>query len=64
MDVNGSVAEIVDSMRPEGERNGIAIEAHYAPGPLRHRRRPVRARPRLPQPDHQRDSGHRRGRHA
>jgi signal transduction histidine kinase len=21
-------------MRPEGERNGIAIEAHYAPGPL------------------------------
>jgi signal transduction histidine kinase len=34
MDANGSVAEIVDSMRPEGERHGIAVEAHYAPGPL------------------------------
>jgi signal transduction histidine kinase len=34
MDANGSVAEIVDSMRPEGERNGVAIEAHYAPEPL------------------------------
>ena len=30
MDVNGSVAEIVDPMRAEGERQGIAIEAHYA----------------------------------
>ena len=28
-------------------------------GPARHRRRPLRARPRLPQPDHQRDSGDR-----
>jgi signal transduction histidine kinase len=34
MDANGSLAEIVDSMRPEGERNGITIEAHYAPVPL------------------------------
>ena len=34
MDANGSVAEIVDSMRAEGERHGIAVEAHYAPGPL------------------------------
>jgi signal transduction histidine kinase len=34
MDANGSLAEIVDSMRPEGERNGIAIDAHYAPVPL------------------------------
>ncbi len=34
MDVNTSVAEIVDPMRPEGERNGIAVEAHYADGPL------------------------------
>ena len=34
MDVNGSVAEIVDSMRPEGERHGVTIEAHYAAGPL------------------------------
>src|SRR6185295_286030 len=34
MDVNGSVAEIVDPMRAEAERNGITIEAHYADGPL------------------------------
>jgi signal transduction histidine kinase len=34
MDVNGSVAEIVDSMRAEGERHGVTVEAHYAPGPL------------------------------
>jgi signal transduction histidine kinase len=34
LDVNGSVAEIVDSMRGEGERNGVAVEAHYADGPL------------------------------
>ena len=29
MDVNGSVAEIVESMRTEGERNGVAVETHY-----------------------------------
>ncbi len=34
MDVNASVAEIVESMRGEGERTGIAVEAHFAPGPL------------------------------
>jgi signal transduction histidine kinase len=34
MDVNTSVAEIVDSMRPEGDRQGIRVEAHYAEGPL------------------------------
>jgi len=34
MDVNGSVAEIVEPMRTEGDRNGVTVEAHYAPGPL------------------------------
>lgn len=34
MDMNASVAEIVDSMRPEGERNGITVDARYADGPL------------------------------
>jgi len=34
MDINGSVAEIVEPMRTEGERNGVTVEAHYAPGPL------------------------------
>jgi signal transduction histidine kinase len=34
MDVNGAVAEIIESMRPEGDRNAIAVEARYAPGSL------------------------------
>jgi signal transduction histidine kinase len=34
MDVNSSVSEIVESMRAEGERNGITVEANYAQGPL------------------------------
>ena len=34
MDVNASVAEMVESMRTEGERHGIAIETEYASGPL------------------------------
>jgi len=34
MDVNAAVTEMVESMRPEGERNGIAVEARFAEGPL------------------------------
>jgi signal transduction histidine kinase len=34
MDVNASVAEVVESMRVEGDRNGIILEGHLAPGPL------------------------------
>jgi two-component system NtrC family sensor kinase len=34
VDVNTSVAEIVDPMRAEGERNGVALEATYAQQPL------------------------------
>ena len=34
MDVNPSVAEIVESMRAEGERNAVTVEAQYAPAPL------------------------------
>src|SRR5204862_1033341 len=34
MDVNIAVAEIFESMRPEGERNGVAVEARYGAGPL------------------------------
>jgi signal transduction histidine kinase len=34
MDVNTSVAEIVDPMRTEGERNGVAVEVTYAREPL------------------------------
>jgi len=34
MDINGSLAEIVESMRAEGERHGIGIEAQYANVPL------------------------------
>jgi signal transduction histidine kinase len=34
MDVNGSVSEIVEPMKAEGERNGVAVESQYAEGPL------------------------------
>ena len=34
MDINGSVAEIVESMRGEGDRNGVTVDAQYAEGPL------------------------------
>ncbi len=34
MEVNGSLAEIVDAMKFEGERNGVAVEAHYANEPI------------------------------
>ena len=34
MDINGSVAEIVESMRAEGDRNGVTVDAQYAAGPL------------------------------
>src|SRR5262249_61685111 len=33
-DVNGSVAEMVEAMRGEGDRHGITIDAQYAAGPL------------------------------
>jgi signal transduction histidine kinase len=34
MDINGSVSEIAESMRAEGERNGLTVDAEYGPGPL------------------------------
>jgi len=34
MDVNTSVVEIMESMRVEGDRAGVALETHYAEGPL------------------------------
>ena len=34
MEVNGSVSEIVESMRAEGERNGITVETSYGQSPL------------------------------
>jgi signal transduction histidine kinase len=34
MDVNGSVADIIESMRAEGDRNGVAVQAQYASTPL------------------------------
>jgi signal transduction histidine kinase len=34
MDVNASVAEMVESMRAEGDRNGITVDAQYAPVPV------------------------------
>jgi signal transduction histidine kinase len=34
MDVNASVADIMESMRAEGERAGIALDSRYGEGPL------------------------------
>jgi signal transduction histidine kinase len=34
MDVNGSVTDIIESMRAEGERHGVVVQARYAPEPL------------------------------
>jgi signal transduction histidine kinase len=34
MDINASVADIAESMRGEGDRNGVTVETSYAPGPL------------------------------
>jgi signal transduction histidine kinase len=34
MEINQSVSEIVDAMRPEGERNAVKVETQYAEGPL------------------------------
>jgi len=34
VDVNGSVAEIVDSMRADGERAGVTVDGRYAPDRL------------------------------
>jgi signal transduction histidine kinase len=34
LDVNASVAEIVEAMKAEGEKHGVALEASYAAGPL------------------------------
>jgi signal transduction histidine kinase len=34
LDVNATVAEIVESMRGEGERHGLTVDAQYAAGPL------------------------------
>jgi signal transduction histidine kinase len=34
VDANRLAAEAVESMRPEGDRQGIAVDAHYSPGPL------------------------------
>src|SRR5215471_4286094 len=34
LDVNTSVSEIVESMKPEGERTGVAVESQFADGTL------------------------------
>jgi signal transduction histidine kinase len=34
LDVNAAVAEIFESMKPEGERHGVTVDARYAPEPL------------------------------
>jgi HAMP domain-containing protein len=56
MDVNASVSEVVESMRAEGDSAGVAVDA-LCRRAADDRRRSVRTGPRVPQPDHERDSG-------
>ena len=58
-----SVAEIVESMRSRRRAQRRHRRGAVRRRAAHHRRRPLRARPRLPQPDHQRDPGD-RGRRA
>ena len=57
LDVNSSVGEIVEAMRAEGRAVRVDGDGRVRRRPADHRRRPVRARPRVSQPDHQRDPG-------
>jgi len=61
--INGSVAEIAESMRGEGARHGVSIDTRYGAGPAHHRGRKLRARTVSTATDHERDPG-RRGRRA
>ena len=59
IEIDRSLADVVESMQQHAETAGLTLRAELAaPGDL-HRRGPFRARPRLPQPDRQRDPGDR-----
>mgnify|MGYP003693954793 CR=1 FL=1 len=58
LDINASVAEVVDPMRSEGERVKVALEAFYATEPLRHRRGSLCPRTCVSESDHECHSGH------
>ena len=57
LDVNRSVADIVESMRGFADESGISLESRVRVRARHHRRRRVRARPRVSQPHHERHSG-------
>ena len=57
MDVNSSVAEIVDAMRGQGESAGDHRRGAFRERPDGDRGRPLLARPRVPQPDQERAAG-------
>ena len=50
-------SELVESMQTTAESAGLTLDTELAARAALHRRRPVRAQPRLPQPDHQRVPG-------
>ena len=62
LEINRSVAEAVESMQQHAETAGVTLQAEFAPEPLVHRRRRLRARPRLSQPGDERHPGDRAGR--
>ena len=62
VDVDRSVADVVESMQQHAETAGLTLRAELRRDRRVHRGRRVRARPRLPQPDPQRDPGDGAGR--
>ena len=55
-------AKAVESMQQHAETAGLTLRGEFAATGALHRRGPLRARARLPQPDPQRDPGDRAGR--
>ena len=62
LDVNVIVSETVDSMRAEGERTGVTVDAPLRRRTAHHRRRPFCAGTGAAESDHQRHPGDRAGR--
>ena len=57
LDINRSIADIVESMRGYADESGVGARGEIRLRAGHHRRRRLRAGARVSQPDHQRDSG-------
>ena len=64
VEINRSVSEAVETMQRRAETAGVTLQVEFAPGAVVHRRRRLRARPRLSQPGAERHPGDRTGRRS